>query len=460
MDSAELLDTELVARYDRAGPRYTSYPTAVQFDDDFDEAAYRRQAALSRERRRPLSLYVHIPFCDTVCFYCACNKIVTRNRRHADNYLERLHREIELQGSLFGGEAEVRQLHLGGGTPTFISLDRMASLMAAVGRQFPLLADDQGEYSIEIDPREVNREGIFRLRELGFNRMSIGVQDFDPRVQAAVNRIQPVASTEAALAAARQAGFRSISMDLIYGLPLQSAASFRRTLERVVALRPDRLSVFNYAHLPAMFKVQRQIDEAQLPSAAEKLDILRGSLDYLGAAGYDFIGMDHFALPDDELAVAQRNGTLYRNFQGYSTHSECDLIGLGLTAIGMVGDSYSQNHKTLEAYQDALDQGRLPVCRGIGLTAEDRLRRELITALICHFQVDLAELGEAHRVDWQRHFAGELRDLQTMEDDGLLRLEKSLIRVLPPGRWLIRNICMVFDAYLRQTAATRFSRVI
>ncbi len=460
MDTRITFDPELVRKYDLSGPRYTSYPTAVQFHEGFDQAAYRRHVSASNEAGRPLSLYLHIPFCDTVCFYCACNKVITRNRARSSDYLTGLHREIELQGALFDRGRPVEQLHWGGGTPTFISPEEMRQLMAKTAEHFTLLDDDGGEYSIEVDPRSVDPAGIGLLRRLGFNRLSIGVQDFDPAVQRAVNRIQPRAVTLAALDAARQEGFKSISVDLIYGLPLQSRDSFARTLAEVVELGPDRLSVFNYAHLPHMFKTQRQIDDAQLPTAETKLDILGDVIAQLTAAGYVYIGMDHFAKPDDELARAQQHGDLYRNFQGYSTHANCDLVALGATSIGMVGDTYSQNLRGVDAYSTAIGQGAIPVFRGIELSADDRLRRDVITQLICNLRVSAAAVESRHGIRFDDYFATELEALARMHDDGLLKLEADGVEVLPAGRLLIRNICMVFDAYLRESTGQRFSKVI
>ena len=460
MDTAVVFNTELIQRYDKAGPRYTSYPTAVQFHTDFSAADYRQLALESNASGRPLSLYFHIPFCATVCFYCACNKIITNNRRRAEPYLERLHREIILQAELFDAARPVQQLHWGGGTPTFISTDQMRELMAMTGRYFQLLDDDSGEYSIEIDPREVTPESIRLLRKLGFNRLSLGVQDFDPQVQQAVNRIQSRFVTESAIQAARENGFKSISIDLIYGLPRQSVASFDRTLNQVLELQPDRLSVFNYAHLPSMFKSQRQINAADLPSAEVKLKLLQHIIQRLTGAGYVYIGMDHFAKPDDELTLAQRNGTLYRNFQGYSTHADCDLVAFGLTSIGKVGDSYSQNHKTMEDYYAAIDQDQLPVFRGIQLNHDDRLRRAVITELICNFTLNSVAIEDEYDIRFQEYFQLELKELATMQGDGLVRLRVDGIDVLPPGRLLIRNICMVFDRYLRQQTEQRYSRAI
>ena len=460
MDTAIVFDPTLIRKYDKAGPRYTSYPTAVQFHAGFGEAEYREQASASNAAGRPLSLYVHIPFCDTVCFYCACNKIVTKNRRHATPYLDHLYREIALQGALFDRSRPVTQLHWGGGTPTFISAAEMRELMRVTGEHFRLLGDDSGEYSIEVDPRETDDHTIARLRELGFNRLSLGVQDFDPQVQKAVNRIQSREITLKVMDAARREGFNSISVDLIYGLPFQSVASFSRTVAAIVAQNPDRISVFNYAHLPDLFKTQRQIDASTLPRPAVKLEILKTVIEQLTAAGYVYIGMDHFAKPDDELALAQQAGTLYRNFQGYSTHADCDLIGLGATSIGMVGDSYSQNLKTLEEYYARIDTDRLPVFRGVQLDADDRLRRAVITALICNFTLEFAAIERQYGIRCRDYFAVELAELADMQADGLLTLHETGVQVLPAGRLLIRNICMVFDRYLREQKQQRFSKVI
>ncbi|NCC30189.1 MAG: oxygen-independent coproporphyrinogen III oxidase, partial [Gammaproteobacteria bacterium] len=365
MEQGISFDLDLIRRYDQSGPRYTSYPTAVEFDESFDAAAYRAACARSNHSGRPLSLYFHIPFCDTVCFYCACNKIATKDRSLAPPYLERVYKELALQSELFDRSRVVEQLHWGGGTPTFLSHAQMTELMDTTRRYFNLAGDDVGEYSIEIDPREADAAGIALLRRLGFNRMSLGVQDFDPRVQQAVNRIQTEAETMAVLEAARAEGFRSISIDLIYGLPFQTPESFARTLERIIAVDPERLSVFNYAHLPERFKPQRRINEADLPAPEAKLDILQSTIERLTRAGYVYIGMDHFARPDDELARAQQAGTLYRNFQGYSTHADCDLIGIGVTSIGKIDNTYGQNRRGLEEYYADLDAGRLPVFRGI-----------------------------------------------------------------------------------------------
>jgi oxygen-independent coproporphyrinogen-3 oxidase len=461
MDQSIIFDPQLIAKYDQSGPRYTSYPTAVEFHDGFDAAAYRRACERSNAGGRSLSLYFHIPFCNTICFYCACNKIATKDRSLAQPYLDRVYRELQLQGELFDGSRKVEQLHWGGGTPTFISNGQMRELMEQTRRYFSLADDDSGEYSIEIDPREATAETVALLRDIGFNRMSLGVQDFNQDVQKAVNRIQSEAQTLEVLQSARDRGFRSISIDLIYGLPFQSARSFEATLERIIDFGPDRLSVFNYAHLPKMFPPQRRINEAELPVPQEKLDILQMSIEKLVNAGYVFIGMDHFARPDDELAVAQREGTLYRNFQGYSTHADCDLLGLGVTSIGKVANTYSQNVKTLEPYYEHLDAGRLPLLRGIELNRDDEIRRDVITRLICNFQLDYAAVNRAWEIDFHDYFSDAMPTLRGMAGDGLLSVTDAGIEVHPKGRLLIRNICMNFDAYMAQKQAQqRFSKVI
>lgn len=461
MQQTLVLDQALISRYDQSGPRYTSYPTAVQFHEGFGPAEYRAAARASNASGRPLSLYFHIPFCDTVCYYCACNKVVTKDRSRAQPYLDRLYREMAMQGELFDDSRPVEQLHWGGGTPTFISEGQMRELMAETAKHFRLLDDDSGEYSIEIDPREVNEATIGVLREIGFNRMSLGLQDLDPKVQQAVNRIQSAQETFGALDAARREGFRSISVDLIYGLPFQTATSFVATLDRVIEAAPDRLSVFNYAHLPERFKPQRRINEAELPSPDQKLDMLQQIGEHLAAAGYVYIGMDHFARPDDELALAQREGQLYRNFQGYSTHAHCDLVALGVTSIGMVGNTYAQNMRTLDEYYARIDAGELAVFRGIELTRDDELRRAVITQLICNFTLDMDAVGREWDIRFGDYFTGELGRLQVMARDGLIAIDDGVIDVLPAGRLLIRNICMVFDRYLGAAGQTaRFSKVI
>ena len=455
-----LFDPDLIRRYDKSGPRYTSYPTAVQFHDQFDESAYRAAAERSNKVGGPLSIYTHIPFCDTVCYYCACNKVITKDRNRAQPYVDDVVQELALQGKLFGEGRAVDQLHWGGGTPTFLSDEQMRQIMEATGRHFELKSDDTGEYSIEIDPREADAGTIAVLRDLGFNRISLGVQDFDERVQEAVNRIQSYAETKEVVDAARAEGFHGVSLDLIYGLPFQSKDSFMRTLDTVIEMAPDRLSIFNYAHLPTRFKPQRRINTEDLPNAAEKLHILGGSIERLQEAGYVLIGMDHFAKPDDPLAIAQRNGTLHRNFQGYSTHAECDMVAVGVSSISQVGGAFSQNTKDLVAYHEAVSAGRLPIERGYVLTDEDHLRRFVISEIISHFRLDFAQVEQKFDISFASHFAEALSELQPMVADELLRLGNDHLEVLPRGRLLIRNICMAFDEYLNPEGLQRFSKVI
>jgi len=459
-----VFDRELIRRYDRQGPRYTSYPTAVQFHDGFGVKQYLEQARCTNEAAKPapLSLYFHIPFCATVCFYCACNKVVTKNQAHTLRYLDCLSLEIERQGKLFDKSRKVEQLHWGGGTPTFLNQAQMQRLMDETRKNFYLSDDDEGEYSIEIDPRTVDVARIGFLRALGFNRLSMGVQDFDPTVQKAVNRVQSEDQTLAIIHAARETGFHSVSLDLIYGLPFQSVDSFDQTLTRVAEASPDRISVFNYAHLPHLFKTQRQIDETALPAPEEKLRIFRRAIERLTDAGYVYIGMDHFAKPLDELAVAQREGKLSRNFQGYATHGDCDIVGMGVSAIGRIGRSYSQNERDLEQYQMRIETGGLAVFRGVELTGDDVLRRDVINQLICHFELNAVDFETRHAVDFWGYFAAEWEQLTVMQEDGLLEMDSQGLQVLPAGRLLIRNICMVFDYYLNSQSddKVRYSKVI
>jgi len=457
-----VFDPQIIRRFDVNGPRYTSYPTADRFVEAFGPDAYqlwlgkRNIGAVSRQ----LSLYFHIPFCNTICYYCACNKIITKDHGRSAKYLKYLARELALQSSyLEGGDQEVAQLHWGGGTPTFLAHDEMRQLMTATRQHFKLI--EGGEYSIEVDPRKVDRATVELLAELGFNRMSVGVQDFDPAVQQAVNRVQSEEETLAVMDAARASGFKSISVDLIYGLPKQTVIGFSRTLDRVIAASPDRVSIYNYAHLPSLFKPQRRILDVDMPSADARLQILSLAIRKMTEAGYVYIGMDHFAKPDDELATAQRQGRLHRNFQGYSTHSDCDLLAFGISSIGKVGPTYSQNVKTLDEYYDLLDSGTLPVYRGIELNADDLLRRSIIQSLMCHFELSIESIEIAHLIDFKKHFATELEDLREMVDAGLVRIDDRWITVLPKGRMLVRAISMVFDRYLRaDRQRTRYSKVI
>ncbi len=453
-------DEDLIKRYNQSGPRYTSYPTALEFDEKFTKKDYVSAVERSNQSGRNLSLYFHIPFCDTICFFCACNKVWTRDRSKAAPYLERLFKEIEIQSALFGKDRIVDQLHWGGGTPTFINMDEMRALMTKTREHFNLYDDDSGEYSIEIDPREANRESVLLLRELGFNRMSLGVQDFDPAVQKAINRIQTEAETFEVLSAAKEAGFLSVNVDLIYGLPKQTEAGFLKTLNSVIEAGADRFSIFNYAHMPSLFPTQKKMKEEDMPTADEKLAILHAASSRLLEAGYVYIGMDHFAKPDDELAIAQQNETLYRNFQGYSTHAESDLVGMGATSISLINNTYAQNEKGLDDYYKKIDAGELAVYRGVYLTEDDELRRDIITRLISHFHLNFSTINTQWNIRFEEYFAKEIVALQPMQVDGLIEITDQDIYVTSAGRLLIRNICMVFDAYLSGKTENRFSKVI
>lgn len=454
-------DRELIRRFDVNGPRYTSYPTADRFVEAFTASHYEHW--LSQRGRitpsRPLSLYVHIPFCPTICYYCACNKIITKDHGRSAKYLSYLGKEMDKVLHHLAGGKEVSQLHWGGGSPSFLADEEMRLLMDMIRDRFTLSPD--GEYSIEVDPRNVSEATVALLAGLGFNRMSIGIQDFSPDVQKAVNRIQSLEETQRVMNAARESGFKSISVDLMYGLPKQDVTSFNYTLDEVIKLDPDRLSVYNYAHVPNQAKAQRRINTADLPSADEKLQILQRTIRRLTEAGYVFIGMDHFAKPTDELAIAQRQGLLHRNFQGYSTHAEADLLALGVSAIGKMGSSYVQNVRILEDYYNLLDQGSLPVLRGIQLTADDLLRRSIIQSLMCHFALPIESIEIAHLIDFKSYFVAELADLSAMEEDGLVTVTDQWITVNPSGRLLVRAIAMVFDRYLRSDRERiRYSKVI
>jgi len=456
-----VVDLDLISRLDKNGPRYTSYPTADRFTEAFNAESYARWIAKRRSEdiSRPLSLYIHVPFCNTLCFYCACNKVITKDRSKSAEYVRYLLKEMEMQASLLGSGQVVEQLHFGGGTPTFLSDDEIRVVMAAIRHYFALV--ENGEYSIEIDPRKVSDETIALLGEAGFNRISIGVQDFDTEVQRAVNRIQSEEETLRVIRAARANGFKSVSIDLIYGLPKQTLGGFGVTLDKIISANPDRLSIYNYAHMPTMFKPQRRIHEEDLPSPQMKLDILGMAVGKLIEAGYVYIGMDHFAKPDDELAVAQRESKLHRNFQGYSTHSDCDLVALGLSSIGKIGPTYSQNYRKLEDYYGALDKGILPIMRGMELNADDLVRRAIIQALMCHFELTKESFDNIFQIDFDSYFATELEELREYEREGLLAVTPEKISVTPKGRMLIRNICMVFDKYLRtRLEHATYSKVI
>ena len=459
----ELVSPELLRKFDVPGPRYTSYPTADRFVEAFAADDYAR--ALTQRRNGaaalalPLSLYVHVPFCESLCYYCACNKIITRHHERAKPYLEYLEREVALHTALLGTQQKVTQLHLGGGSPTFLSDDELRGLMDMLRKHFQLVPG--GEYAIEVDPRTVDAGRLGALADMGFNRLSFGVQDFDPAVQKAVHRVQPAEQVFELVHAARARGFESINVDLIYGLPQQTPASFDRTLEQVVELRPDRIALYAYAHLPERFKPQRRIDTAQLPEASGKVSMLARSLVALMAAGYVYVGMDHFALPDDPLAVAKRQGRLHRNFQGYSTQPDHDLIALGVSSIGRLGATYSQNAKTLPEYYDALDHGRLPVVRGLALSRDDLIRRAVIMALMCQGQCLYESIDLAYLIDFKSYFAGELEVLRSMQDSGMVLLDDSGIQVTAMGWYFVRAVAMVFDRYLQTDRnRARFSRII
>ncbi len=453
-------DPDLIRRYDLAGPRYTSYPTAVQFHSQVGSFDLLHALRDSRKAQRPLSLYVHVPFCANICYYCACNKVITKDRGRALPYLQRLEQEIQLIACHLDPKQTVEQLHFGGGTPTFLSHDELRQLMAQLRKHFNLLDDDSGDYGIEIDPREADWSTMGLLRELGFNRVSIGLQDLDPAVQRAVNRLQSLDQTRAVIDAARTLQFRSINIDLIYGLPKQTVENFARTVDEVISLQPDRLSVFNYAHLPERFMPQRRINSEDLPAPAEKLQMLQRTIEQLTAAGYRYIGMDHFALADDELAIAQEESTLQRNFQGYTTHGHCDLIGLGVSAISQIGDLYCQNSSDLNEYQNALASSHLGTSRGLVCNQDDRIRREVIQQLMCNFSLDFSTIEQQFNLDFRGYFAELWPQLSAMAKDGLIQLDRDAVIVLPAGRLLVRSVCMVFDAYLQQQNRQRFSRVI
>ncbi|MFG6413721.1 oxygen-independent coproporphyrinogen III oxidase [Roseateles sp. DC23W] len=458
---AELLDANM-RRHDVAGPRYTSYPTADRFVEAHQSAQH-LQALAQRGTAQPLSVYVHIPFCEQLCYYCACNKIITKHHERAQPYLAALAVEMDLVaqalGASAGGVAPVSQLHLGGGSPTFLSDAELTVLMDALRQRFKLLTG--AELSIEVDPRTVDGQRLAHLRRLGFNRLSFGVQDFDPSVQKAVHRSQPHEQVAQLMQHARELGFASISVDLIYGLPQQTPASFARTIAQVAELRPDRIAMYAYAHLPQRFKPQRRIVAELLPPAGDKLAMLSGAISALLGEGYAYIGMDHFALPDDPLAIAKRQGLLHRNFQGYSTQPDCDLIGLGVSSISRVGATYAQNAKTLAEYEDALNQRQLPVQRGLALTRDDLLRRAVIMALMCQGRLEFESIAASYLVDVPRYFAAEFERLEPLAAQGLVELEPDALQVTPLGWYFVRAVAMVFDRYLQADASReRFSKII
>ncbi len=457
-----IVSPELLRQMDQPGPRYTSYPTADRFveafgEEDYVQALQQRRSGLTRSL--PLSLYVHVPFCDSLCYYCACNKVITKHHERAQEYLRYLGREAELHVAQLGSGQSVSQLHLGGGTPTFLSDAELHELLSMLRRHFNLAPG--GEYSIEVDPRTVTPARLATLAELGFTRLSFGVQDFDPAVQRAVHRLQPAEQVFELVRAARQIGFESVNVDLIYGLPQQTPESFDRTLAQVNALRPDRVALYAYAHLPDRFKPQRRIQASELPAPGAKLAMLARALAAFDDGGYVYVGMDHFALPDDALAVARRQGRLHRNFQGYSTQPDCDLIALGVSSIGRVGATYSQNAKSLEDYYDLLDQGRLPIERGLALSRDDLIRRSVIMALMCQGELQFEALELAFLIDFRTYFAAELQALSVPQAQGLVRVSRGSIEVTEQGWFFVRAIAMVFDRYLQADRnRTRFSKII
>ncbi len=462
MTTSNLFNINMITKYDKAGPRYTSYPTAPMFHTAINSDVYANTLKDVAQSDSPLSLYIHIPFCNTVCYYCGCNKIVTKKYERAQPYVDLLIKEIDMVADAMGDtKRPVTQLHFGGGTPTFLNDNQMRQLTDHLHKRFHFVPDEQGEYGIEMDPRECSESTVKVLRECGFNRMSMGVQDFDPIVQKAVNRIQSKEETLSVLNDARAHGFTSMNIDLMYGLPHQTVETFSQTLDTIIDFSPDRIALFNYAHLPKMFMPQRRIDEAAIPAPQTKLDILEHSINKLLAAGYVFVGMDHFAKPDDEMAVAQREGNLYRNFQGYSTHADCDLIGLGLTSIGYVGGNFFQNAKEMDDYEADIEGNHFSVFRGYQLTQEDHLRRHVIMRLMCDFSLDYKAFESEYSIDFKEHFADALEDLKAMQDDQLVSLNDDGMQVLTAGRLLIRNIAMAFDEHLRaKTGETKFSKVI
>lgn len=452
-------DPALLHRFDVPGPRYTSYPTADRFVEAFDAQVLSNWLGKRADATAPLSLYVHLPFCATVCYYCACNKVITKDHSRGRDYLTALRKEADLIASRLTGSRQIEQLHFGGGTPTFLSNDELRELMALLTERFPMAP--KGEYSIEVDPRSTPPDKVAVLGELGFNRISVGVQDFDPQVQKAVNRIQSFEMTQATIEAARKADFKSVNLDLIYGLPKQSRATFARTLDKVLVLSPERVALYHYAHLPERFKPQRRIDAADLPSPQEKMGIMLDAIGRLTQAGYQYIGMDHFAKGADELARAQQQGRLHRNFQGYSTRPDCDLIGLGVSAISKIGPTYSQNVRELDEYYDRLKQDQLPTARGVLLDMDDLVRRSVIMSLMCHFEVSKEAIEQAHLVKFDEYFRRELAELKPFEDEGLVENTREWISVLPRGKLLVRAIAMGFDRYIKNDERVRkYSKIV
>ena len=452
-------DESLLKKYDISGPRYTSYPTALEFSEEYQLQDY-LTCLSSLDADKSLSLYIHIPFCQNICYYCACNKIITKDKDKSERYVENLIKEIKLVSAQLKAKT-LRQIHWGGGTPTYLTMAQMTRIMETIRECFDVPDEESTEISIEVDPRALAIEDISVLAKLGFNRMSMGVQDFDLKVQQSINRVQSYEMTRDMVEEARKYGFESINLDLIYGLPHQTKSTFQDTLDKVIEISPDRISVFNYAHLPHRFKPQRRINEADLPSAVEKLAIFEYIIDKLQQDGYLYIGMDHFAKPDDELAVAQVNNCLHRNFQGYTTHEEYELIGVGVSSIGSLGSQYNQNVRDVDSYYAALEQDKLPSWRGAGMTVDDKIRKAVIFSMICHFELNKKTIEESFGIDFDQYFAKELSLLNPFKADKLLTVDDNTIKVTARGRLLIRNICMMFDAYLNEMHVIQsFSKVI
>lgn len=455
-------DSELLQKYDRPLPRYTSYPPATELKPEFAELDFRTAIAVGNHKQTPISLYCHIPFCETACYFCGCNTIITQRRELADPYLNYLARNIEQLASLIDGQRKVHQLHWGGGTPNYLNLSQIEFLWNTLNRYFSL--DPAAEVSIEINPRYVDKNYIFFLKSLGFNRISFGIQDFNPEVQAAVNRIQPESMLFDVMSWIREAGFESVNVDLIYGLPYQTLYTFKETVQKTIELNPDRIAVFNFAYVPWIKPIQKKISQEALPPASEKLKILQMTIAELTEKDYVFIGMDHFAKPNDELTIAQRAGKLHRNFQGYTTKPESDLFGFGITSISMLHDVYIQNHKRLKEFYGAIDEGRLPIEKGVTLNQDDIIRRTIIMELMCQFQLAQQDVEEKYHlgfdIDFDDYFWREIPKLKTLEADGLVKLYSDGIEITPIGRLLIRNIASVFDAYLGERKTGTFSKSI
>jgi oxygen-independent coproporphyrinogen-3 oxidase len=455
-------DPDLLRKYDQPVPRYTSYPPATELTPEFEEVDFRAAIAVSNYKKTPLSLYCHIPFCETACYFCGCNTVITQQKKIAEPYLDYLVRDINQMADLISRDRVVHQMHWGGGTPNYLSTSQVETLWTAINQRFQF--DPKAEVSIEVNPRTLDRDYVLFLRQLGFNRISFGIQDFNPKVQEAVNRIQPEELLFNVMAWIREAGFESVNVDLIYGLPFQTLDTFRDTVYKTIKLDPDRIAVFNFAYVPWVKPVQRRIPQDALPQGSEKLDILRMTIEELTQNGYQFIGMDHFAKPDDELSIAQRDGKLHRNFQGYTTKPESDLIGFGMTSISMMHDVYVQNQKRIKDFYRAIDAGTLPIERGVRLSQDDVIRRTVIMELMCQFELSKDELQEKYHLsfdqDFDEYFFNEQSELKKLASDGLLHLSHNHIQVTPAGRLLIRNIAAAFDAYLSQKITANFSKAI